>query len=82
MAGRAKDTAFAIDDGNPVLSAGGAFDTASPQAPATGALIVNVSHWALSAAGAVLYEMLAGVRPFAGKDATEMIAAVVKATPD
>jgi eukaryotic-like serine/threonine-protein kinase len=32
--------------------------------------------------GAVLYEMLAGVRPFAGEDATEMIAAVVKSTPD
>jgi serine/threonine-protein kinase len=32
--------------------------------------------------GAVLYEMLAGVRPFSGEDATEMIAAVVKSTPD
>lgn len=32
--------------------------------------------------GAVLFEMLAGVRPFAGEDATEMIAAVVKSTPD
>jgi len=32
--------------------------------------------------GAVLYEMLSGVRPFAGEDATEVIAAVVKTTPD
>jgi len=32
--------------------------------------------------GAVLYEILSGVRPFGGEDATEVIAAVVKTTPD
>jgi eukaryotic-like serine/threonine-protein kinase len=32
--------------------------------------------------GAVLYEMLAGVRAFAGDDVTETMAAVVKSTPD
>lgn len=32
--------------------------------------------------GAVLFEMLSGVRPFGGDDATEVIAAVVKSTPD
>jgi eukaryotic-like serine/threonine-protein kinase len=32
--------------------------------------------------GAVLYEMLTGVRAFAGEDVTETMAAVVKSTPD
>ena len=32
--------------------------------------------------GAVLYEMLTGVRPFIGEDTTDVIAAVVKTTPD
>jgi serine/threonine protein kinase len=32
--------------------------------------------------GVVLYEMLAGARAFDGEDVTEMIASVVKATPD
>ena len=32
--------------------------------------------------GAVLYEMLSGTRPFVGDDTTDVIAAVVKTTPD
>ena len=32
--------------------------------------------------GCVLYEMVAGVRPFAGEDTTETIAAIVRAEPD
>ena len=80
----------AFDDGSsrpgsargPLSQAGAILGTAaymSPEQARGRAVDKRTDVWAF---GAVLYEMLTGTRAFEGSDVTEVIASVMKATPD